>query len=111
MESESDIDYYSSNVRAEKFIQDSIKDSIDPLRGHPAEGLGWQPDLVRGAGAGGTDVGMADVLATGALGPGLLEPTPSRHTNGPAPTPVTYRARTSALDRLWSHRLPADTMG
>jgi len=43
-------------------------------------GLGWQPDVGRGAGAVGADVGVADVLAAGALGPGLPESTPA----GPA---------------------------
>jgi len=59
-----------------------------PLRRHPAQGLGWQPDLGRGASAIRADVGVADVLATGALGPGLPEPTPSRYTNGPGVAPV-----------------------
>ena len=37
-------------------------------------------------------VAQGQRLAAAALGPGLLEPTPSRHTSGPGPTPVTYRA-------------------
>jgi hypothetical protein len=64
----------------------------DPLRGHPPEGLGWQPDLGRGAGAVGSDVGVADVLAAGAFGPGLPQSTPAGHTGGSGLAPVTYRA-------------------
>src|SRR5262245_54434670 len=45
----------------------------DPLRGHPAQSLGRQPHLGRGAGAIGADVSVADVLAAGAFGPGLAQ--------------------------------------
>src|SRR5262249_13928583 len=40
----------------------------DPLRGHPPQGLGWQPDLGGRASAVGPDVGVADVLATRTFG-------------------------------------------
>jgi hypothetical protein len=43
----------------------------DPLRGHPAQGLGRQPDLGWCASAVGADVGVADLLAAGAFGLGL----------------------------------------
>jgi hypothetical protein len=43
-----------------------------PLRRHPAEGLGRQPNLGRCASAVGADVGVADVLAARAFGPGNL---------------------------------------
>src|SRR5262249_20532850 len=77
----------------------------DPLRRHLAEGLGWQPDLGRGAGAVGADVGVADLLATGAFGPGLPEPTPSRRAGSPGPAPVTHLARTHATRKALSPSL------
>ena len=40
-------------------------------------------------GAVGADVGVADVLAARALGPGLPQSTPSRRADGRGPTPVT----------------------
>jgi hypothetical protein len=40
---------------------------------------GGQPDLGGGPGAGGPDVGVADVLAARALGPGLPQPNPAGH--------------------------------
>jgi hypothetical protein len=46
----------------------------------------------RGAGAVGPDVGVADLLAARALGPGLLDSTPSRQTVGTGIAPVTERA-------------------
>ena len=64
----------------------------DPLRRHPAQGLGRQPDLGRCAGAVGADVGVADVLAAGAFGPGLPQSTPARHAGGAGLAPVNYRA-------------------
>jgi hypothetical protein len=57
----------------------------DPLRGHPAQGLGWQPDLGRCASAIRVDVGVANVPAAGALCPGLPQPIPAGHDRGPAP--------------------------
>jgi hypothetical protein len=42
------------------------------------ESLGWQSDLDWSAGAGGPDVGVADLLAVGAFGPGLPEPAAAR---------------------------------
>src|SRR5262245_40170499 len=50
-----------------------------PLRGHPAQGLGWQPDLGGGVGASRADVGVADLLAAGALCPGLAQSTAAGH--------------------------------
>jgi hypothetical protein len=37
----------------------------DPLRRHPVQGLGKQPDLGRSASAVGSDVGVANLLAAG----------------------------------------------
>src|SRR5262249_51169933 len=59
-----------------------------PLRCHPAEGLGRQPHLVRRAGAVGPDVSVADVLAAGPFGPGLLESAPAG-PDGVGLAPVT----------------------
>ena len=67
----------------------------DSLRGHAKECLRKQPDLGRGAGAVGPDVGVADLLAAGAFGPGLPQPNPA----GPA----IARPRDS-----WPQRLAAD---
>jgi hypothetical protein len=55
-----------------------------------------------GAGAGGADVGVTDLLAAGAFGPGLPQPTPSRLAGGPGLAPVTRRARTHAPRRALS---------
>jgi hypothetical protein len=55
----------------------------------PAQGLGRQADLGRGASAIGPDVGVADVLAAGALGAGLPQPTPSWHAGGTGFVPRT----------------------
>jgi hypothetical protein len=44
----------------------------------------------RGGGAVGPDVGMADVLAAGAFGPGLPQSTPSRYAGVAALTPLTH---------------------
>jgi hypothetical protein len=52
-------------------------------------GLGRQPDVGRGAGAVDPDVGVADMLAAGALGPGLPESTPSRYAGAAVLTPLT----------------------
>src|SRR5215472_2071690 len=60
---------------------------VGRVRGHPAEGLGWQSNLGRCASAVGPDVGVADVLATGAFGPGLPQSTPTRRTSGPGLAP------------------------
>src|SRR5262249_59942769 len=54
------------------------------------EGLGRQPDVGRGAGAVGADVGVADVLAAGAFGLGLPQPTPAGQAAGPGLAPVNY---------------------
>src|SRR5262249_32040217 len=65
----------------------------DPIRRHPAEGLGRQPDLGWGAGAVGTDVGVADVLAAGAFGPGLPQSPPAGSAAGSAFTTVAHGAK------------------
>ena len=62
------------------------------LRRHPAQGLGWQPDLGGGASAVGLDVSVADVLAAGAFGPGLPESTPAGCADGVGLAPVNHRA-------------------
>jgi hypothetical protein len=64
----------------------------DPLRRHPAQGLGRQPDLGGRAGAVGPDVGVADVLATGAVCPGLPQSTPAGPAAGLGVAPVNDRA-------------------
>src|SRR5262249_9715853 len=79
----------------------------EPLWGHPAKGLGRQPDLGRGAGAGGADVGVADVLAAGTFGPRLPQPMPSRPTSGPDLAPVTHCANFRNAKGRLGHRLPA----
>jgi hypothetical protein len=48
-----------------------------------------QPDLGGGAGGVGADVGVADVLAAGALGRGLPESPPTRHAGGTGPASLT----------------------
>src|SRR5262249_45336351 len=63
-----------------------------PLRRHPAEGLGRQPDLGRFAGPVGPDVRVADVLATGAFGPGLPQPAPAGPAGGVGLAPMNRRA-------------------
>src|SRR5262249_61153562 len=63
-----------------------------PLRGDPAEGLGRQPHLGRGASTGGADVGVADMLAAGAFGPGLPQSTASRRAGGLGLAPVSRHA-------------------
>src|SRR5438270_138243 len=40
----------------------------------------------------GPDVGVADLLAAGAIGPGLPQSTPSRQAGGSGPVPVTHHA-------------------
>src|SRR5262249_59552362 len=45
------------------------------------------------------DVGVADLLAARAFGPGLPQPTPSRQTSGPGLAPVTYRANSRSVNR------------
>ena len=70
-------------------------------------GLGRQPDLGRGAGAGGADVGVADVLATAALRPGLPQPMAPRHAGAAGPATLTPRQRTHTPPKRplpWSHR-------
>src|SRR5262249_2474910 len=62
----------------------------DSLRGDPAQGVGRQPDLGRGAGAVGPDVGMADVLAAGAFGPGLPQSIPTGHAGASSFSAVTH---------------------
>src|SRR5262249_13172676 len=58
----------------------------------PAEGLGRQPDLVRCAGPVGPDVRVADVLATGAFGPGFPQPAPAGPAGGVGLAPMNRRA-------------------
>ena len=82
-----------------------------PLRGHPAQGVGRQPDLGRGAGAVGVDVGVADVLAARAFGPGLPQSTPAGPVGGVGLAPVNScacslrppagRGRMLAADTEW----------
>ena len=69
------------------------------LRRHPAQGLGWQPDLARGAGAVDPDVGVADLLAAGAFGPGPPQSTPSRYTGGAGLIPPDPRGEPSCADQ------------
>src|SRR5262249_27586615 len=57
------------------------------------------PVLGRCASAVGPDVGVAEVLAAGAFGPGLPESTPSLRTSGPALAPVTHRANSSHREK------------
>jgi hypothetical protein len=54
---------------------------------------GGQSNLGRCASAGGPDVGVADVLATGAFGPGLPQSTPTRRAGAPSRAPVTHLMR------------------
>jgi hypothetical protein len=49
----------------------------------------FQSDLGWRAGAVGPDVGVADLLATGAFGPGLPESPPSRHAGSAGPASLT----------------------
>src|SRR5262249_12007158 len=74
----------------------------DPLRRHPAQGLGRQPDLGRRAGAVGAEVGVADLLAAGAFGPGPPQSTPAGHTGGPGLAPVTHRTQAYAARQTLS---------
>jgi hypothetical protein len=69
-----------------------------------------EPDLGRRTGAIRADVGMENVLATGAFGPGLPQPTPSRRAGDSGLAPVTHQARTHATRRFCHHRLAAATM-
>jgi hypothetical protein len=80
-----------------------------PLRRHPTEGLGWQSNLGRCASAVGPEVGVADVLATGAFGPGFPQPALAGHSRLPGLAPVTCASPTQRLILL-RQRLPADTM-
>jgi hypothetical protein len=59
------------------------------LRRHPAQGLGWQPDLGGCASAVDPDVGVADVLAAGEIGPGLPPSTSSRRIRSLDLAPLT----------------------
>src|SRR5262249_34541196 len=52
-----------------------------------------------------------DVLATGALGPGLPQSAPAGHAGDPRPAPVTHRAPAAVLGTFWERRLPAATTG
>ena len=72
----------------------------DPLRRPPAQGLGRQPDLGRGAGAVGADVGVADVLAARAFGPGVPQSTPARHAGGAGLALVTRHANSPTARTL-----------
>jgi hypothetical protein len=62
---------------------------------YPPQGLGGQPDLGWRAGPGGVDIGVAEVLAAGAFGPGRPQLT--------AAGPAIARLRDS-----WPQRLAAD---
>src|SRR5262249_38631603 len=53
------------------------------------QGVGRQPDLGWRAGSVGPDVGVTDLLATGAFGPGLPESPPSRHAGSAGPASLT----------------------
>jgi hypothetical protein len=66
-----------------------------------------QPHLGRCAGASRAEVGVADLLAAGAFGPGLPQSTPSRHTPGPGLAPVTHRANSRIAKRCLGYRHPA----
>src|SRR5262249_24494165 len=57
--------------------------------GGRGEGVGGEADVGGCAGAVGPDVGVADVLATGAFGPGLPQSTPSRHAGSAGPASLT----------------------
>jgi hypothetical protein len=81
----------------------------DPLRRPPAQGLGRQPDLGRGAGAVGADVGVADVLAARAFGPGLPQSTPAGPVGGVGLAPVNHRAFSLASPSGRGRMLGADT--
>jgi hypothetical protein len=50
---------------------------------------------------------FGDVLAAGAFGPGLPEPTSSWRAGSPGPAPVTYRANSRSVNRRLAYRLPA----
>jgi hypothetical protein len=52
-------------------------------------------------------VGVADVLAAGAFGPAVPEPTPSRRGGSPGPALVTYRAKSRSVNKCLGNRLPA----
>src|SRR5262249_39545312 len=64
----------------------------DPLRRHPAQGLGWRPHLGRGASAVGPDVGVADGVAEGGWWPGIPLATSAgrdrRTDHGPVSRPA-----------------------
>src|SRR5262249_55873663 len=82
----------------------------DPLRRHPAEGLGRQPDLGRGAGASGADVGVAGLLAAGAVGPGPSQSTPSPPPRGPDLGTLSPSQQPMQFGRVFRRRLPADAL-
>src|SRR5262249_26493688 len=68
-----------------------------PLRGHPAEGLGRQPGLGGGAGAVGADGGVAELLATRGVRPGLSWANSSPHARSACPGPASLtRVRAGA---------------
>jgi hypothetical protein len=88
-----------------------------PLRRHLLQGLERQPHLASGAGAGGADVGVADVLAAGAFGAGLPQSTPARRVGGPGHAPATYcapayatRQTLSPSPAFWYDALIANTL-
>ena len=61
-----------------------------------------QPDVGRCAGASRADVGVADVLAAKAFGPGLPQSTPTGHAGGLGLAPVTHRSQHYAARKmLW----------
>src|SRR5262249_41518261 len=78
----------------------------DPLRRHPTQGLGRQPNLGWRASAVGADVGLADLLAAGPLSRGLPESTPAGHARGPVLASVTYRVDSRIAKSLLGPRLP-----
>ena len=71
----------------------------DSLRRHPAQGLGRQQNLGRGASTVRADVGLEDVLAAGTFGPRLPQSTPSWHAGGAALTPPDPRREASCADQ------------
>lgn len=82
----------------------------DPLRRHPAQAVGRQPDLDGRPSAVGADVRVAELPAAEPLSRGLLESTPAGH-GCPGPAPVTLRTQSRTPTRRWVHHLSADTMG
>jgi hypothetical protein len=81
----------------------------DPLRLHPAQGPGRQPDLGRRTGTVDPDVVVADVLAAGAEYPGVPQSTPARRAGVPELSPVTPAPAPTQLLKPLRPRLPANT--